>query len=115
MREEIDMNKSIYTDSVRDVIVKDSFWSPIMETTRKQMIPYQWKALNDEIPDIESSHCIQNFRIAAGLEKGVFQGKVFQDSDVSKWIEAAAYSLKWHPDKELEKQIDETIDLIVMT
>ena len=46
-----------------------------METTRKQMIPYQWKALNDEIPDIESSHCIQNFRLAAGLEKGVFQGK----------------------------------------
>ena len=109
------MNKSTYTDSVTEVTVKDSFWSPIMETTRKQMIPYQWKALNDEIPDIEPSHCIQNFRIAAGLEKGEFQGKVFQDSDVAKWIEAAAYSLKWHPDKALEKQIDETIDLIVMT
>ena len=72
------MNKSTYTDSVTEVTVKDSFWSPIMETTRKQMIPYQWKALNDEIPDIEPSHCIQNFRIAAGLEKGEFRERYFR-------------------------------------
>ena len=86
-----------------------------METTRTQMLPYQWNALNDAIPDIEPSHCIQNFKIAAGISQGEFHGKVFQDSDLYKWIEAAAYSLKWHPDSSLEKQIDEAIDLIVST
>ena len=37
---------------------------------------------------------------------------VFQDSDVYKWLEAVAWSLMWHPDSELEKTADETIDLI---
>ena len=109
------MNKDFYTQSVKDVKVNDGFFSPIMETTRTQMLPYQWNALNDAIPDIEPSHCIQNFKIAAGISHGEFHGKVFQDSDLYKWIEAAAYSLKWHPDSSLEKQIDEAIDLIVST
>ncbi len=37
---------------------------------------------------------------------------IFWDSDAAKWIEAAAYSLATHPDKHLEKLIDDTIDLI---
>lgn len=36
----------------------------------------------------------------------------FWDSDVAKWIEAAAYSLSLTPDKKLEKTIDDLIDLI---
>ena len=95
--------------------VKDPFWSPIMETTRTQMIPYQWQALNDQLEDSPPSGSIRNFRIAAGLEEGPFTGKVFQDSDVSKWIEAAAYTLLWHPDPLLEARIDGLIDLILKT
>jgi DUF1680 family protein len=41
-----------------------------------------------------------------------FGGMVFQDSDLAKWIEAAAYSLVWHPDGELERTLDETIDIV---
>jgi DUF1680 family protein len=37
---------------------------------------------------------------------------VFQDSDLAKWIEAAAYSLVWHPDADLERTLDETIAII---
>jgi DUF1680 family protein len=37
---------------------------------------------------------------------------VFQDSDLAKWLEAAAYSLVWHPDPAWEKIADETIDII---
>ena len=37
---------------------------------------------------------------------------VFQDSDVAKWLEAAAYSLVLRPDAELERQADELIALI---
>ena len=31
-----------------------------------RLSPYQWKALNDELPNTEPSHAIENFRIAAG-------------------------------------------------
>jgi DUF1680 family protein len=37
---------------------------------------------------------------------------VFQDSDIAKWIEAASYSLVWHPDPELEERLDGAIDII---
>lgn len=36
----------------------------------------------------------------------------FWDSDIGKWIEAAAYSLTKHPDQELEDKVDHVIDLI---
>src|SRR5699024_5707282 len=82
------------------------------ELARTRILPYQWEALNDRVEGAEPSHCIHNFRIAAGLETGSFEGFVFQDSDLAKWLEAAAYSLVWHPDPELEKTMDETIELI---
>ena len=66
------------------------------------MLPYQWDALNDRIPGAEPSCAVQNFQIAAGLAQGEFQGEVFQDSDVAKWLEAAAYLLAAGPDPELE-------------
>lgn len=79
---------------------------------RKEVIPYQWKALNDEIPDTDPSNAIENFRIAAGQSKGDFIGMVFQDSDVAKWLEAVAYQLTTDPDEELETLADGVIDLI---
>lgn len=109
------MNQKQFSEAVSSVTVKDNFWDPVMEVTRTQMIPYQWKALNDELPDIEPSHCIRNFKVAAGLMEAEFDGRVFQDSDVAKWIEAASYSLKWHPDETLEKEIDDTVELIIQS
>jgi len=97
---------------IKKVTVNDNFWNKLMEITRKKVIPYQWKALNDQIPDAPPSYCIRNFKIAAGLEKGEYGGKVFQDSDVAKWIEAVSYTLMWRPDSELESLADNVIDLI---
>jgi DUF1680 family protein len=124
IREEKIMDGSQFTTylSLKQVTIKDSFWSPFMERVRTKVIPYQWKALNDRIPGAEPSYCIRNFKLAAelthpeldyGIPKDAgFGGMVFQDSDLAKWIEAAAYSLAWHPDRELEQTIDETIDII---
>lgn len=92
--------------------IEDRFWKEYMELVRNHVIPYQWEALNDRIENAAPSYCIQNFRVAAGLQEGTFQGMVFQDSDVYKWLEAVAYSLMWHPDEKLEKTADETIELI---
>lgn len=78
------------------------------------MLPYQYAVLNDELQeeDMEKSHSIENFRIAAGESKGAFYGFVFQDSDTAKWLEAAAYSLSIKPDKKLEEKMDDLIGLI---
>lgn len=94
--------------------ISDRFWSALRETVRREGIPYQWKALNDQLDaGAEKSYCMRNFHIAAGREAGEHGGCVFQDSDVAKWIEGAAYSLTWHPDAELEKTVDGAIDDIV--
>lgn len=83
-----------------------------MKLVKEKMIPYQWLALNDQLLNTVPSHCIANFRIAAGLEKGEFKGYVFQDSDVAKWLEAVGYVLSWSKDTVLEKTADDAIDLI---
>lgn len=103
MANSIDLNKTV---------LKDSFWTPYQKLVTEVVLPYQEKILNDEIPEAEKSHALANFRIAAGLEEGDFYGMVFQDSDVAKWLEAAAYSLSVYPDPELEKRADEVISVI---
>ena len=89
--------------------IKDDFWSEKQNLIAEVVIPFQEKVLNDEVEGVEKSHALANFRIAAGLEKGEFYGMVFQDSDVAKWIEGAAYSLRIKENPKLESQIDELI------
>lgn len=73
---------------VSAVQVDDPFWGRVMELVRTKVIPYQWEALNDRIEGASPSHCMENFRVAAGMQEGEFHGCVFQDSDVAKWLEA---------------------------
>lgn len=76
------------------VTITDSFFSPYIRLVQGVMLPYQWDVLNDKVEGAEKSHSIENIRIAAGLSQGEFEGMVFQDSDVAKWIEAVAYCLQ---------------------
>lgn len=92
--------------------VTGGFWAGKIDMVVSEMLPYQWLALNDEVPGAEPSHAVENFRIAAGEASGEFNGTVFQDSDVAKWLEAASYSLAHHPDAVLEARVDEVIRLI---
>ena len=71
MENEMDLHK---------IKVDDAFWAARQKLITDTVIPYQEKILNDEIPGIEKSHALANFRIAAGLEEGEFYGMVFQDS-----------------------------------
>ncbi len=81
---------------------------------KDQVLPYQWNALHDRVAGAAKSHCIENFRIAAGLSVGEHYGMVFQDSDLYKWLEAAAYCIAvFGADAaELEAQADEACALI---
>lgn len=100
-----------HTLPLKDIRITDPFFTARIDTARNTAIPYMWETLNDRVPGVAPSHCIHNFRIAAGLQEGEFEGWWFQDSDLWKWIEGAAYSLATHPDAQLEKTVDEVIDL----
>ncbi|MGO4494869.1 glycoside hydrolase family 127 protein [Paenibacillus sp. 2RAB27] len=106
------VNSTHMQAAITKIRIQDEFWNPFMELVRGTVIPYQWDALNDAIADAEPSHAIRNFRIAAGLEEGVFGGFIFQDSDLAKWLEAVGFSLANTPDPKLEQTADEVIDLI---
>ena len=104
--------KKLSPISLKNIKIEDSFWNRYTHLVPDVIIPYQWNILNDNMKDIETSHCMSNFKITAGYEKGEFQGAVFQDSDLAKWLEAVAYSLATHPDKRLEDMADGAIELI---
>jgi DUF1680 family protein len=88
-----------------DVTVADEFWAPRMETNRKVTVRYDFEKC-------EQTGRIDNFAKAGGLMEGGFEGIYFNDSDLYKVIEGAAYSLKIHPDPELEKYVDGVIEKI---
>ncbi len=50
---------------LRSVRVTDAFWSREMDLIRTAVIPYQWDALNDRIPDAAPSWWAHNMRAAA--------------------------------------------------
>lgn len=128
--------------SLRAIDITDVFWKREMKLVRKEVIPYQWDAINDRIPGASPSYAMRNFKIAAEITakrkelgdrykeviwptdifnplpedpthlENRFYGFVFQDTDFSKWIEAVAYTLTTHPNPELEKIADEAIAIV---
>lgn len=97
---------------LKQIQISDAFWNKYTRLVTEQIIPYQWAALNDQVAEAEPSHCIENFRVAAGQKTGTFHGWVFQDTDLAKWLEAVAYSLSYEQNEELEKLADRMIELI---
>ncbi len=87
------------------VKLTDDFWAPRLEINRTVTIPYLFK-MNEE------SGRVDNFRIAAGLKTGKHTGKRYNDSDIFKAMEGAAYSLRLHPDPGLKAKLDELIGVI---
>ena len=85
-----------------DVTIDDAFWSPRLEVNRTVTLP------------IEYDQCKRTGRLDAMTwtpgRKG--QPHIFWDSDVAKWIEAAAYSLATHPDTALQRKVDRVIDTL---
>lgn len=93
--------------------IHDQFWNKYRNLIGEVIIPYQWDILNDRIEGIETSHCISNFRIAAGISQGDFHGEVFQDTDLYKWLEAVGFYLSsFGRNKKIEKWADDSIQLM---
>ncbi len=98
---------------LRATRIDDPFWNGCVRLVTSEILPYQYDTLWDRIPGAPPSRCIRNLRIAAGLEEGTFEGWVFQDTDLAKWLEAAAYSLAALPDPKLRDTAEEMIDLVL--
>ena len=108
------MNINAFSKSltVKEYTVKSAFWQQKVNLVREAVVPYQWEVLNDNMPDAVPSHCVENFKIAAGLAEGKFEGFVFQDSDAAKWLEAVGYLLGQKEDAKLMETADGLIDII---
>lgn len=85
--------------------ISDNFWSSRLTTLRKETIRYC-------IRRCEETGRIANFRRAGKLEEGGFQGIYFNDSDVYKVLEGAAYVLHNQRDEELERITNGIIEAI---
>lgn len=84
------------------VVFTDSFWAPRLETNRTVTLPHNFRKC-------EETGRIDNFAKAGGLMTGKFEGIFFNDSDVFKVVEGAAYCLTLHPDPALDAYLDDLI------
>ena len=91
--------------SFNKVHVDDGFWSPRLETSSRVTIPYAFEKC-------EETDRISNFEKVAGLQKGEHEGLVFNDSDVYKVMEGAAYSLQVNPDRLMRLHLDQLIRIM---
>jgi len=91
---------------ITDVKITDAFWAPRMETCRRVTLPYCYDLC-------AKTGRIDNFVKAAartaGKAGGKFVGTWFNDSDVYKVVEGAAYALATGPDEKLAKTTDSVI------
>ena len=109
-------NIKIRQVNLKNIRVTDTLLRKEMELVRNTVIPYQWAALNDQIPDAQPSYCMHNFKVAGKITRererrevyitpvyptdhicvwpedvehpeDRFYGFLFQDSNFAKWID----------------------------
>ncbi|MDE2818312.1 MAG: glycoside hydrolase family 127 protein [Chloroflexota bacterium] len=85
------------------VKIQDSFWKPRIDTAVNVTIPYDFEKC-------EETGRIDNFAKAGGLMQGPHKGIFYDDSDVFKVVEGAAYALQIAPNPALESYLDNLID-----
>ena len=86
------------------VTLCDPFWQKRRTVDRAVTLSAQYRML-------VNTGRIENFRNAA-LRSGEFQGQRYNDSDVYKWVEAAASALQHEADPALQSMLDEVVKAI---
>ena len=88
--------------SFTNVRIADDFWKRRIDTAIGVTIPYDFEKC-------EETGRIDNFAKASGLMDGPHQGIYYNDSDVFKVMQGAAYALQIAPDPALEAYLDDLI------
>ncbi|MCD6322183.1 MAG: glycoside hydrolase family 127 protein [Clostridiales bacterium] len=90
--------------NLKNVKITGGYWKARTDINRNITLPTEYEQLKE-------TGRLYTFR-QEWTEGNPNKPHFFWDSDIAKWIEAAAYSLTHHPDINLEKQIDNVIDEI---
>ena len=85
---------------LKAVTIDDTFWSERCRVNREVTLAAEYR------------QCESTGRIAALSLLPVPDQHYFWDSDVAKWLEAAAYSLETNPDPAVEELVDRMIGLL---
>lgn len=92
---------------VRAVSLQPGFWKTRQDVTIGKSIPTLLELL-------EQKGTLDNFRRLSRNARSVpRRGPLYTDSDLYKWLEAAAWSLAVRPDPQLEATVDRTIATIL--
>ena len=89
----------------RAVTLEGRLWQARQSINRDRALPHGLRML-------EAAGNLDNLRIAAGHSAGRYRGPVFMDSDVYKWLEAAAYEVTRIPSDALTATIDSVIEIV---
>ncbi len=92
---------------LQDVQIFDGFWAERQTINRDRTIPAIYHHLQ-ATGRLDAWNLPENQ--TPPKRKNVI--RMFWDSDTGKWLESVGYSLRTHPDAELEKLADEVISLI---
>ncbi|MEC7265258.1 MAG: beta-L-arabinofuranosidase domain-containing protein [Bacteroidota bacterium] len=90
-----------------EVVLEDKFWKPRLKTQMETLVPF---ALDKTI---EAQRALeQTGHFLAGIKDQLPEPHRFQSSDLYKVMEGAAYLLHNQDNRELEKRMDDIIDII---
>ena len=110
----------------KEVQIKKGFWKQRQEINERVTLPAEYEQCKIT-GRIDSVKCVYQAEKDVHPMKGVFtidgvlaenisngdripRPHHYWDSDLAKWIEAGSYGLYYHPDAEIEAQIDEIVD-----
>lgn len=96
---------SIKDINFTQVHLTDNFWLPRIEINRTATIPASFERC-------ENTGRVKNFVMAAEKKGKFCTVYPFDDTDIYKTIEGAAFSLATHPDKKLDAYVDSLIVII---
>ena len=89
--------------------ISGGFLRHYMDIIADKALPYQWQVISGQRGP---NPTVNNFRIAAGEVKGEFGGVPYQDTDLSKWLDAVGCALRNRRDASLEAIADAVIETI---
>ncbi len=87
------------------VRIEGGLWGERMRVNREATIPHVYRKCRET-----GRTGVWKLLVGPGRAEG--RSHQFWDSDVAKWMEAAAYSLAAFPDAKLERKLDDLVDLM---
>lgn len=83
------------------------FWAEKTQLSAETIVPHMGTLLKGDV-----GHAYNNFKIAAGLQRGEAKGMLWHDGDFYKWMEAVCYHHSLNPDPRVVDELDEIISII---